>query len=198
MFCMLAQPVRAGMSSLSLTEADFERLNKGETIVRTLAAAKGCREHVGAAIMVPARPETVWRVLLDYEHAPEFIPGMVSSRVLQTQPGYDVIEQTVDLLVLLPRITYVVRSDYIENRRMSFKQIKGDLSEIRGVWNLLPQSNQEHTLLKYSLYCDPGIFVPQWIVNSLLEDDLPALMKAIRDRAVNRNSTPRQTPPQKP
>jgi hypothetical protein len=56
------------------------------------------------------------------------------------------------------------------------------LKEIEGSWVLESMRDGNQTIVVYSVYLDPGFFIPQWLVNFTLRGDLPDLMKAIRDR----------------
>ena len=185
--CMsLCLPLGAAgaLPEFPLEPEDLGDLVLGEVVVKSIPCPGRDLEYVTAAVLVDLKPCLVWPVMIDYENAPQFIPGLLSSKVIESRPGYDVVEQTVDIFALLPRVTYVLKSEYTVNRQVKFTRIKGDLADMQGCWTLYPHSGGKHTLLTYSIFLDPGFMVPQWLVNYVLEEDLPQLLKAIRQRAL--------------
>ena len=99
------------------------------------------RMRLRAAVRINARPETIWSVLTDCEHAASFIPGVKRCRRLQKAPddSWEIIEQEARYSWLMPAVTSVVRVDYRRPRRIDFKQVSGDVKEETGDWVLLPE-----------------------------------------------------------
>ncbi len=83
---------------------------------------------------------------------------------------------------LLPTTTYVFRAEYQEFSRIDFKKVSGELKELEGTWILEPINDGQNTYVIYSVYLDPGFFVPQWLVRHILRGDLPELLMALRNR----------------
>ena len=185
---LIAQAAYAAQQEAAWSPDESARLKRGEIIVRQAGEGSGERCRVTAAILIPAPPRSIWGVMLDYAGAPEFLPGVESCRVLQSHPGHDIVEQTVDLFALLPKITYVFRSDYVKYRRIDFQRISGDLADMRCTCALLPQNGGQQTLLTYSIHLDPGFLVPQSFVDMALREDLPTMLKAIKNRVLSRQA----------
>jgi ribosome-associated toxin RatA of RatAB toxin-antitoxin module len=156
----------------------------GGVVVRSLIPKGEQRTWFQAAIVVPAPPQRVWRTLLDYEHAAEFVPGLKSCRVLERGPNHDIIEHCVDMFWLIPQVNYVLRVDYQKNKRIDFKKIRGDLEEMKGNWTLAGLDQGRKTMITYTVYLDLGFSVPRWLVSMAMHADLPEFMLAIRDRVL--------------
>lgn len=159
-----------------------EWLVGGGVVVRSLIPKGEQRTWFQAAIVISAPPQRVWRTLLDYEHAAEFVPGLKSCRVLERGPDHDIIEHCVDISLLIPEMNYVLRADYQKNKRIDFEKIRGDLEEMKGNWTLASLDQGQKTMITYTVYLDVGFFVPRWLVALAMHTDLPDFMLAIRDR----------------
>jgi len=62
-------------------------------------------------------------------------------------------------------------------------QVLGDLKENRGFWQLYRfGSGQGDTLAVYTIYTDPGVFVPAFFLKLALRGSLPGVIKAVRRR----------------
>ena len=186
--CLAMQTAWASPKGITIEPEEKTLLANGGVIVRTAASDAEDPYRVTAAVLIEARPGSVWQVMLDYENAHEFLPGVDKCRVLQRNDGFDIVEQTVDLFTLLPKITYVFRCDYQEGRRIDFKLVRGDLADLQCTVNLLPQSGGACTLLTYSIHLDSGLFVPQSMVKAVLQDDLPSLLNAIKKRVLSQKA----------
>lgn len=164
-----------------LDRAERALLASGDVIVVDKSGGQS-KGRVGAAILIDAPVEQVWNVLLDCRHAPDFIPGLKNCRVLHSEGDTETIEHHVKFSWLIPEVTYTFRANYRVYERIDFKRIGGDLKEIEGSWVLQSMGEENQTIVVYSVYLDPGFFIPQWLVNFTLRGDLPRLMKSIRDR----------------
>ena len=165
----------------SLTPDELVRVAQGEIIVRTLATEGATAGRVLAAVEIPAAAGVVWAVMVDVERAPEFIPGLRRARVLERGASHELIEHTVKYAALLPEFTYRYRADYRRPERIDFQRVSGDLRVLQGAWQLRPDGDVR-TVVVYSVFLDPGFFVPQWLVRQSLRQNLPAVLRALRTR----------------
>ncbi len=181
---LCASPAGAveGNSFQPLSEDQKQRLTGGGVVVRTVMPEGEQRAWVQAVIIISAPPALVWHTLVDYEHATEFVPGLKGCRMLERGPDYDIIEHRVDFSFLVPEVTYVFRADYQKKKRIAFKRLSGDLNDLEGNWSLKALDQGKRTRLTYTVYLDPGFWVPQWLVSLIMQADVPELMMAMRDR----------------
>jgi len=163
-----------------LGRAERARLLEGEVVVSTATPERP--RAVAAAVLVDAPVERVWKVMVDCPHAPEFVPGMRECRVLEHADDHDVIQHRVKIFSFLPEVRYTFRADYRPRERIDFARTGGDLRAMEGSWTLARLEGK--TLVRYSVYLDPGFLVPQWAVRRALRSDLPKLLLALRARVL--------------
>jgi ribosome-associated toxin RatA of RatAB toxin-antitoxin module len=166
-------------SELEQTEKDL--LAKGKVIILDKSGGKP-KGKVRAAILIRAPVEEIWDVLVDCQHAPEFVPGLKDCKVLRSEGDTETIEHEVKFSWLIPKVIYTFRAKYQIQKQIDFKSIGGDLKEVEGSWVLESIGDGNQTILIYSVYLNPGFFIPQWLVNFTLRRNLPDLMKSVRDR----------------
>ncbi len=127
--------------------------------------------------------EPIWEVINDCGHAPEFISGLKSCRVLGQDGTGDLIEHRMKISRLLPEEKYVFRAEYERNKRIDFKRTSGDLKEFKGSWVLESlHGGKPQTLVVYPIFLDAGFLLPQWAMRLLPCQDLPGVLLAIRNR----------------
>jgi ribosome-associated toxin RatA of RatAB toxin-antitoxin module len=173
---------QTGDDGFQLEKSELTRLYNGEVIVRSDESDK---RRVKAAILIDSPARQIWSVLTDCDHTPEFIPNLKSCRILQHGEDTQITEQQVKFSWLLPKITYVYQSNYHKFKRIDFKKVSGDLRALEGSWVLEEIGDGRRTILTYSVFSDPGFFIPQWLVRRILRKDLPKVLLALRDRALD-------------
>jgi hypothetical protein len=87
-------------------------------------------------------------------------------------------------VMLIPNFNYVVESHYENAERIEFHRVAGTLKDFKGSWEMLPVDNGLRTELTYSMYLDPGFFVPQWIIREGVKTELPRILGAVRQRVL--------------
>lgn len=162
----------------SLSPEDRQRLEAGEPVV--IAAGDG-EGWIRAAVAVEAAPESVWAVMVDCPRAPEFVPGLKSCRVLETEGDEALIEHRARPFALLPEMTYVFRERREPLRAVHFERVSGSLKAMAGRWDLQPRE-PGGTLVWYTVSLDPGFLVPDWLVRRSLRNQLPELLAALERR----------------
>lgn len=160
-----------------LTETQRERIAAGEVIV---VPPREGEKAVGAAVWIHEARETVWRVMVDCQQAPEFVPGMRSCRVLEEDGHVARIEHRVKPMLLLPELTYVFRVEHHPHEWIRFRRVSGALREMIGEWRL--RSDRGGTVVSYTVVLDPGFALPQWVVRRALKRSLPELLQALKER----------------
>ena len=172
----------ADSGAFRLDQADLARLSRGEVIVQTDQSENGQKGRVEAAILIRSPAAQIWSVMVDCDHASEFIPGLKSCHVMQHGEDAEIIQHRVRFSWLIPTVTYVFRANYDRFKRVDFKRISGDLRELEGSWILERVDDGHQTIVIYSVYIDPGFFIPQWLVRVILRKNLPDLLSAVRNR----------------
>jgi len=174
----LAGPSLAEVAPMALGEREMVRLSEGEVLVNAVGSGKG---FVQAAILLDVPVKKVWDLIVDCPNAAKSIRNLKHCAILERHEGWDIIEQRVNLSSLLPDINCRFRADYTPLQEIRFKSIGGDLKELEGRWVFRRANGEGKTVLLYSVYVNPGFFIPQWVVRWLLQKDLPDLLISIRD-----------------
>ena len=185
-----AQTKENPMAGTHLGETQLARLEAGEILVGLAQSGEKTRGSVEAVVLIRGPAEQIWKVMTDCDAAPTYVPGLKACRVLEAGDKWEVIRHEVKWLWLFPKVTYVFRADYQIHRQINFRRIAGDLREMKGRWRLRPMENGKHTLVHYSVYLDPGFFVPGWVVRRSLKKNLPAVLSALREQVQNVHQLP--------
>ena len=139
-------------------------------------------------VLVQARIEALFDVLVDYPRYPEFVPGIKSCAVREVG-GEKHVEYELD--VGLRRIRYVLR--HLEERptRVSWSLVSGEALKVsNGSWELAPEG--ERTRARYSVDIQLARLplVPQALVDRMSDQltrvQLPRTLEAFRARAEGR------------
>lgn len=165
-----------------------QELDAGRVPVRVVFEGDESRMRVHAAVRIHARPETVWSVLTDCDHAASFIPIVKRCRRVQSAPdgSWDVVEHEAKYSWFMPAITCVIRVDYKPPGRIDFKRISGDLKEEDGHWMLVDSAATkapDSTVIEYELHVEPGFWIPRILLRHSLRTELPAVLEAVRARS---------------
>ncbi|MBB3181847.1 SRPBCC family protein [Variovorax sp. Sphag1AA] len=132
-------------------------------------------------------PHTAWAVITDYNHLAEFIPYMLSSRVVQRDADRVVIEQTGVFSFLFYRQPVQAQLSVVESppRRVIARAVGGNLREMEGHYTLekLPTGTVR---LSYSARLVPDFAVPpvigKVVVRTVLANQFSAMVKEIERR----------------
>jgi hypothetical protein len=149
--------------------------------------------------VIPAPPERVREVLLDYPRHPEFLQRIPEVRVLTRAPGSMLVYQRIDLPVLADR-DMVLRVTWGEEPAgvlfTHFASVGAGapvpprrglvrVTTHEGGWRLQPVrvDGRPATLARYQMHIDLGGSLPGWMARSQAGKDVPALFVAISARA---------------
>lgn len=163
-----------------------KKLDKGEVVVGLKDV--GSTKFVTGKIIIDQSPDKVWPIMVNpFEFRGRISPRVKNVEVMTDQSHLSVLRMTMDTapLPLLPQLSYTVESRYEQNEkggRIEFRRIAGTLKDFRGFWEMSPAHGGTKTQLTYSMFLDPGFFVPQWIVREGVKSELPRTLVALRKR----------------
>lgn len=171
------------------------RLNAGEVVVDLTEEDSTKTKFVAARILIDETPENVWQVLVNpFEFERKITPRMKSVQVLADEEKFSIISCTMDVCFLFPPITYTVASTYEPLKEVRFKRIGGTLRDFRGRWALIPVTEKK-TVVLYSMFVDPGIPIPRWLVREGVKMELPRTLQALRERIYELRARPESAEP---
>ncbi len=174
----IAVPSLGDVPPMELGENEMALLSEGQVLVNSVGSEKG---FVQAAILLDVPVEKVWALIVDCPNAANSIRNLKRCTILERHEDWDIIEQQVELSSFLPVINCLFRADYTALEQIYFRSIGGDLKEMEGRWVFERAGGGGKTILLYSVYVNPGFFIPQWVVRLVLQDDLPDLLISIRN-----------------
>lgn len=151
-------------------------------------------QYVVAKLKIPYTVEQVWPVMANpYEFEQKISPRFHNDEVLLDTDSLSVMSCHVNTVAFLPPIRYTVQSKYEKRRRITFHSLSGDLKDFRGSWELDPADGGKSSLVTYSLFVQPNLPVPQWVVRHAVKAELPHVLKSLRER-VRQLATHRDVP----
>lgn len=146
-----------------------------------------------ARVLISTSSNIAWSVLTDYSNAPNFIPNVVSSKVISTNGNQKVIEQIDVRQVLLVTTRSRIRSAITETAksRIDFRAIDGDLKSMNGYWLIEPVapyagSKVNQVLITQVVEAQPKSGVPSGIFYGIFKDSLGKIVSAIKKEAERR------------
>lgn len=134
-------------------------------------------------IEINVPPDVLMSVITDFESYPEFIPEMVSARVVR-QHG-DTWEVAFGIHVVR-RLDYTLRLAKVSPTRIEWELVTGVFKSNQGSWNLVGLDEGKRTHAEYSVDIQVGMFLPGSLVRSLVGKTLPAMLKKFKERAEKR------------
>ena len=160
-------------------EIEFEAHREGEVIL------------VAAAANLSVAADTAWNVLSDYDRLGEFIPGMLSSRVLSRDGNGIVVEQRGEFGVLFFRREIETKFAVVESppNRIDARAIAGSFREMTGRYDLEPLN--PGIRLRYTGRLVPDFSLPPLIGMVFIRNMISNQFAAMVDEIIRRDGLER-------
>ena len=142
---------------------------------------RGARNYVVGSVLVDAKAESIWDVLVDYPHAPQVFKNLKACEVVGQKGPAKLVRQRVNTGSPI-KFDYTVA--LIEKKPFSIEWARdsGSLKEVTGTWLLEPIKSGKQTKVTYSIFIDGGVFLPPWLLTPQLKGYLPVVLNALRDK----------------
>jgi carbon monoxide dehydrogenase subunit G len=165
-------------------------LAQNVTDLHVLPDPSGEGGQVRASILIEAPPSVVWRVMLDCENAPRYVPNLRFCSIESRAPNEasDVRVHRISWLPGFPLVQVRFASFYQKEREIRFERISGNIARMSGAWNLTPRDNGTATLLSYNAYLSPSGAIPSGLVRAGLRRDTPKILQAVRAEALRQQA----------
>ncbi|HXN05483.1 MAG TPA: SRPBCC family protein, partial [Nitrospiria bacterium] len=143
---------------------------------------------LSAELDIPASPEKVWKTLADYDHLPDFLPKMKTSRMISRRDHNVVVEQSSETRFFFFRKTIAVTLNILEKpiEEIAFSNLDGNMELFSGKWLLKGSEDGKSTQLRYQLEFKPSFFAPRWIVRHTIEREVAEQLQLISKEAQKR------------
>lgn len=141
---------------------------------------------VNAQLTLPAPPATTYAVLADYPQWPGLFPG---KPVIH---GIRRIEDRVRVTMHIPAgylpFTLELVTDTVETPplRLNTTLVGGDFERYDWTWDLR-QSSDERTVAQLLLLVRPSMWIPNWLLQWLLEAELTTHFRLLREQVLARH-----------
>lgn len=179
-------PTLANLSGNRLTELlDGEKL----TSVRGGSDGTNRGEVVG---LVEAPVDELAVIVRDYENIPLWSEALVFCNVISETGAVQIVEGETQLPWPLANRTWRIRSE-AGNRDLSgttvwvnmwsYEEGHGNIDDTYGYWMLYPlPSDERYTVVKYVVNADPGLAIPDFVLNWATNRVLPELIEGLAAR----------------
>jgi hypothetical protein len=173
----------AKAQEFDLNWIDWERLDAGEVLYETTNEERGT-VTISVAVAIDADRQAIWDILTACEVSPDYVPNVRACRQIATVADgtAELFEQVVKPAFFLPKFEHVFRLDYFPPDRIDVSHVSGPMDRLDGGWRLLERPSGAIALV-HTMTLKPGFPVPRLFVRTRLEDDLPGVLDAIRQRA---------------
>jgi len=158
--------------------------------------------HVDAWVHADAPAAVCYEVLTDFEHLPDFVPGMRSSRIV-SQPGEMLRVEQVGvtgpaLFGLTVRTTLglsLAPPGPGREGRIDFSSLGGNLRQMSGAWQV--RDDKTGCRIDYRATIEPDFPVPPligpWMMRSQIEGQLDAIAREIVRRQARSGGVPAES-----
>lgn len=138
-------------------------------------------------LLINTTMDNAWQVLTDYERFAEFLPGVISSELIESKGDRKVFEQINKVKTLVFSIESRVQVATIETypAQIAFEAVDGDLESMDGTWMLepvspYPSAPPDQVLVTHKVIVEPAKAPSDGIFYSIYEDRLQETLEAIK------------------
>ncbi len=131
--------------------------------------------------VLPASPDDIVKTLLDFDSYTEWQSGVLECNVLERddEGRGTLIEMYVDAKV--KKVRYQVRYSYdLDNNKMGFDYVKGDLKECAGRYAFTPED--AGTKVSIDIVTEVGFFLPGPMKKLIRDQSLKNSMRDLKKR----------------
>lgn len=144
-------------------------------------------------LLISTTVDSAWQVLTDYKNFANFLPGVVSSELLESNGDRKIFEQINKIKTLVFSIESRVKVATIESypKQIAFEAVDGDLKTMNGTWVLepvspYPSAPPDQVLVTHKVVVEPAKAPSDSIFYSIYEDRLQETLKAIKKETERR------------
>ena len=130
--------------------------------------------HVEVQTLIEAPHNLIWEVLTDYNRLAEYIPGMLSSRLLRYEGQTAFVEQhgVSELLFFKIPIDVVVKTIEFKPYSISIELVSGNLDYLSGGYHLTQIGDEDLWVLSWSGFLDPSLPIPNFIAERFIRNNI--------------------------
>ncbi len=145
---------------------------------------RGDRNYVVGTILIDAKPESIWDILVDYPNAPQVFKNLKLCEVVGQRGPIKLVRQLVNTGSPI-KFDYTVALVEKKPYSIEWSRDSGSFKEVTGTWQLEPLESGTQTRVTYSIFIDGGMFLPPWLLAPQLKGYLPVVLEALRDKVLS-------------
>ncbi len=134
-------------------------------------------------MIVKAKAEQVYRLLTDYENAPNVFPHLLKCHVIEDHGSVKVVQHRIHPSGPFGTYEYILQLKETPSKSLEWHRISGDFKEVDGFWKLEPIEGGRSTMVTYSSHINGGFFIPQAMIKRQVHQDMPEVMTALKTQA---------------
>lgn len=138
-------------------------------------------KFIRRAVILCESREAIWRVLVDPQEAKGFMPKLKQFQVLQDFVDSQIVLCKGKPSWLLKTFSCKLKLRFESGRRIFWERIEGDFDRLDGSWELV-RLDDVNTLAIYSVHCEPGTVIPQFVIDCGIKRDLPKMLHSLAER----------------
>lgn len=139
--------------------------------------------EVRASAFAPASLQRTWQVLTDYERLPQFVPNLLSSKIVSRNGSEVTVAQKgyVRFLFIVQEIDLVVRVREHPLSALDISLVEGRMKQYASRWELSAASHEDvgGTRISYFGRLEPDFYVPPMVGSALLRHDVEGMLQAV-------------------
>ena len=185
-FCFTALSVLANPEA-GLTPHEYEKLKKGEFVIKTGYRAPGVPEEMGsqiaAIVQIKAPIERVWNILSDWKSYEHIIPNVQEIKLIEEEENRFLLYFNLSLSV--KNIEYYLNYYFFKDKNLVTFQLdqnkKNDFKRFHGYFKFDPvPENPERVQVVYSVDVELGKYFPAFIKNYFAKKDMPKVVANLK------------------
>lgn len=185
-----------GPEGKALDDSQKKKLAKGDILVELIDTPDNPVKKGVAVAVVDAPPAKVFATCGDYEHFPDFMPYVVKTAVDEREGNKTTVSYWLEFPLNIGNRNYQLALvdgkravDGIEIYASDWTYTgKGNIKDTTGSWEIAPYGDGSKSLVRYTVFTDPGGSFPNWVKNAAASTAIPKVLKAVRTRVASKNA----------
>jgi uncharacterized membrane protein len=132
-------------------------------------------------IVIAGTPQACFDAITDYDTFPDWQDAVKSCEVVSRDENGRGREVAFEVDAKVKSISYRLSYSYEEPHHITWDYLEGDVSEIDGEY-VFEDRGDGTTLATYTLYIDPGIWIPAKLAKLLNEQVMKGSMEDLKRR----------------
>ncbi len=158
-----------------------------KTIEQTMEVLPEGTRRLAAQLITPSDSECLWSVLTNYNKLSDFIPNLISSKVVSRKENQIYLKQIGSQEFLGFNFSAEVFIKLIEDKKngtLSFSLIKGDFRKFDGSWKITNAPSVKGSSLTYELIVQGCFGMPVALIEKHLRKNLTTNLLAVEKAAL--------------